>query len=396
MASKTIIILLALLLLTGCWSRRELNDMLIVLGLSIDWVDQEYLVSFQVVNPSEISSQRTKQDQPPVTLFQGRGKTLFEAARALSAEAPRKFYLGHLEIFVMSESLARRGLYDFIDVLLRDNETRMDFKVVVARGTPAENILKIFTPIEKLPTRSMKQSLETSEKNWAPTVSMNLDDVLNMLSRRGEELALTGIQIVGDLPKSESKRNVQSFKPLGNFRYTGIAAFKRDKLVGWLNEEESKGYSDITNKLQSTSISLACGNQNYMGMEVTSSKSKIRMNVRNGKPEARVRIRSEVTIVNRPCLDVDLTDPATIRKLQKELEQIIESHANSAIKRAKQWKTDIFGFGERLAKTHPHYWESVKTSWSDEYFPELSVQYEIEVKIRKTGTIGNSMLKQTE
>nr|WP_238327820.1 Ger(x)C family spore germination protein [Paenibacillus gorillae] len=255
---KMTIVLLCLLMLNGCWSRRELNELLIVLGIGFDWVDGEYLVSFQVVNPSEISAQKRGGERPPSTLYQGRGRTMQEAARSLTAEAPRKVYMGHLQMYIISEELARKGIGDFFDNALRDNEQRMDFNLVIARGTRAENILKLYTPLDKLPTNSMLRSLETSEKNWAPTVSVTMDDVLKKLSADGIELTMTGIKLIGSVEMAESKRNVETFLPRSRYRYKGIAAFKGDKLVGWLNETESKGFTDITNKLQSTTLGIPC------------------------------------------------------------------------------------------------------------------------------------------
>lgn len=393
MKHKLAVIILCLLMLTGCWSRRELNELLIVLGVGVDWEDGEYLISFQVVNPSEISAQRKGGERPPSTLFQGRGKTIFEAARSLTAEAPRKVYMGHLQLYVISETLARRGLKDFIDNSFRDNELRMDFNIVVARGTKAENILKLYTPLEKLSSHSMQQSLQTSQKNWAPTVAITLDEVLNKLSEPGFELALTGIKIIGEPQMGESKENVESFLPPSRFRYTGIAAFKEDKLIGWLDQQQSKGYTDITDNLDSTSIDVACGAHKYIGIEVTSSDTKLKTKIQNSLPEIDVQVRAEANIVDRPCNDVDLTDPATIKHLQEEAEKIVQSNIEATVDRAKQIKSDIVGFGSQLGKDHPGYWEQVKDDWNDETFPKAKVRYDIQVLIRQTGTIGNSTMK---
>ncbi|GGG64162.1 Ger(x)C family spore germination protein [Paenibacillus radicis (ex Gao et al. 2016)] len=390
---KMMVVLLCLLMLSGCWSRRELNELLIVLGIGFDWVDGEYLVSFQVVNPSEISAQKRGGERPPSTLYQGRGKTMLEAARSLTAEAPRKVYMGHLQLYVISEELARMGIGDFIDNALRDNEHRMDFKLVVARGMRAEDILKLYTPLDKLPTNSMLRSLETSEKNWAPTVSVTMDDVLKKLSADGTELALTGIKLIGSQEMAESKRNVETFLPQSRYRYKGIAAFKGDKLAGWLNETESKGYTDITDKLQSTSIEIPCKKDTFIGIEVTSSNSSIESKIVGGEPEFTIHIRSEGNIVERGCRDVDITDPATIEKLEREADEIIQGNAEAAVKRAKSMKSDFLGFGAQLNKDHPSVWKQVNKDWNDTYLPDLKIRYKIKMLIRKTGTTGNSTLK---
>ncbi|MFF2483884.1 Ger(x)C family spore germination protein [Paenibacillus sp. NPDC058071] len=389
---KIIVIVLCLSLLSGCWSRRELNELLIVLGFGLDWENGEYLASYQVVNPSEITAQKRGGERPPTTLYQGRGKTMLDAARSLTAEAPRKVYMGHLQFYVISEELARRGIAEFIDNALRDNEHRMDFKVVVARDMKAEDILKLYTPLEKLPTNSMLHSLETSERNWAPTISITLDEVLDRMSSEGIELALTGIKLIGTVEEAERKKNVETFQPSSRYRYKGIAIFRGDKLVGWLNEKESKGYTDITDNLESTSVEIPCGPSAYTGVEINSSEAEIKTKVVNGKPEATVYIRSEGSVNERECDSIDLMKPSTIKLLEEQTAVIIRSNAEAAVRKAKSLRSDCLGFGIHFAKDHAPYWKEVKKNWNNEHFPSLKVQYKIKMKIRKTGTTGNSTL----
>lgn len=390
---KIMITLICLVMLSGCWSRRELNDLLIVLGYGIDIEDGKYLVSYQVVNPSEISAQKNAGNLSPVTLYQGRGNTLFEAARALTAQVPRKVYLGHLQLFVISEEVARKGISGFVDSFLRDNELRLDFNVVVARGTPASDILKLYTPLEKLPTNSMVNSLETSAKNWAPTISVTMDDVLNKLSSNGVELALTGIRIIGDAEIGSSKINVELIKPPSRYSYTNIAMFKEDKLVGWLSEQESKGYTDITDVLESTSIKIPCGDGKYVGIEVTSSDSKLESTVSNDNPEVTIHIDLQANIVEKQCHDINLTDPSVIAKIQSQADQDVLNNATAAIEKAKRKKSDILGFGRQIEKDHPRYWKKVEKQWSDVYFPQTKVHIDIKLLIRQTGTTGNTTIK---
>lgn len=50
-------LLLLSLLLSGCWERKELNELAFVLALGLDKAEKGYNVTMQVVIPSSISSQ---------------------------------------------------------------------------------------------------------------------------------------------------------------------------------------------------------------------------------------------------------------------------------------------------------------------------------------------------
>ncbi|WMT41390.1 hypothetical protein RE628_02140 [Paenibacillus sp. D2_2] len=60
------LLLMASTLLTGCWNRRELNELAIAVGLGLDKDGDKYQVSIQVVNPSEVSNGKGgPKPQPP-------------------------------------------------------------------------------------------------------------------------------------------------------------------------------------------------------------------------------------------------------------------------------------------------------------------------------------------
>lgn len=395
---KLFLVFAVLIVLTGCWSSRELDELSIIVGMGIDWEDGHYVMTYQVVNPGEIASQKQASERAPVTVYQSKGDSIFEAARRLTTEAPRKAYLGHLQLLVIGEPLARHGIVDLMDHLLRDNEARLDFNVIVAKGQKAENILEIYTPLEKLPTQNMRHSLETSERNWSPAIAMTMDKMASILSvNNGIRLVLPGIHVVGDLHLATKKDNVFRYRPPGRFQFSEMAVFKEGKLIGWLNEQESRGYTDLTDKLHSTSVHLPCPESGLIGIEITGSNAKTKALVKNGKPAVEVAIRAKANVVEKiGCGKVDVTDPDTIDRLGKQLEQEMRKNAEASLKRAKALKADIFGFGQALNKVNPRLWEKLKLRWDDDYFPQLPVTLDIKANILRTGTIGNTNLHKSE
>ncbi|MFD1905002.1 hypothetical protein ACFSQ7_14640 [Paenibacillus rhizoplanae] len=73
---------LCLLLITGCWNRRELNDLALVVAMSIDKSDDQYMVTLQVVDAGEVSSKiGTSGRTPVITYSEKKEKHVFEAIR---------------------------------------------------------------------------------------------------------------------------------------------------------------------------------------------------------------------------------------------------------------------------------------------------------------------------
>lgn len=53
-----ILLIISLIPLSGCWSRKELNDLALVMALGIDLVPEGYAVTVQVMNPGESGNQK--------------------------------------------------------------------------------------------------------------------------------------------------------------------------------------------------------------------------------------------------------------------------------------------------------------------------------------------------
>lgn len=191
------VLILMQIFVTGCWSRRELNDLAIAVGIGIDKIGDQYQVSAQVVLPSQIAGSKGGSPQAPVNLYKATGNTVYEALRKITTVSPRKIYISHLRILVLGEDLAKEGINDVLDFMSRDTDTRNDYFIVVAKDAKAEDALKILTSLEKIPAVRLFSSLESSEKNWAPTSTVTLGTLITELVSKGKNPVLTGVVIEG-------------------------------------------------------------------------------------------------------------------------------------------------------------------------------------------------------
>lgn len=383
-----------LLFLGGCWNRRELNDLAIAVAMSVDKVGKQYHVAVQVVDPGEVATKKGGGGQrTPVTLYSANGETLFEAIRRITTSSSRKIYFSHLRMYVIGEALAREGIGNVLDFISRDHELRTDFYIVVAKNASGENALKILTPLEKIPAISMFTSLESSQKAWAPTVAITLDELINDIASDGKQPVLTGLEVTSDPQIGETKGNVQKIKSPAGLKYLGLTVFKEDKLIGWLNETESKAYNYIRNEVKSTINVMSCPKGGKLSIEIISSKTKVKGRVTNGKPQIDVEVRIEGNVGEVEC-KIDLTKTESIAELEKRAEQEKKDVIEKSIKKVqKKYKVDIFGFGEVIHRADPKAWKKLKKDW-DKTFVNLPVNVKINVKIRRLGTLSNSFLEK--
>ncbi|MFE8697216.1 Ger(x)C family spore germination protein [Cytobacillus sp. FJAT-53684] len=374
--------------LTSCWSRKEVANLAIAVALGIDKQEGEYIVSVQIINPAETaSSEKAGGYDTPVTTYTARGQMLVEGLRKLTKEIPRKVYLAHLRMIVIGEEIAKEGIYDALDFLSRDHEMRTDFYIIVAKEHTAVEILKVLTGIEKIPANKLFNSLEISTEEWAATGKIRLNELMDDIVSEGTQPTLTGVIIRGNPKEGMKKENVEMISSKTFLSYSGIAAFHKNKLVGWLNEDESKGFNYIKDNVHSTVVVFEM-NDGDVAVEVIDCKTDIISQIKNGAPSFEVKITGEGNVADVNT-KLDLMNPNVIgeleEKVNKDIKDVIQSSLNKA---QKEYETDIFGFGEQIHKNEPKEWETIKKQWSD-LFPEVPVNINVKIKIRRVGTISN-------
>lgn len=393
---STLLSIALVLPLTGCWDRRELNELAISLAIGIDKIDSRYQVTIQVVQPGEVATQKGGGGQTtPVTVYQVEADTVFEAVRKLTSYSPRKVYAAHLRVAVFGEAIAREGIGNALDLLSRNYEFRTDFFLLVSKGGTAAQTLKVLTPLEKIPANKIFNSIQASAKAWAPVLIVTLDKFITDIEGDGKNPVLSGIRVTGEQEKGDSKDNLSLIQPPARLRNSGIAAFRKDRLVGWLNVTEGKGYNYITNNVKSTVGHVTCPEGGKIALEVIKSKAKIKGDVENGRPRLAVELNVEENVGEVQCR-IDLTRTESIRDLERIAAQTLTGILESTINAAqKKYKTDIFGFGAALHRSAPSAWKKMKADW-DSFFADADVDIKVKVKIKRTGTIGNSYQEQKE
>jgi spore germination protein KC len=378
-------------LLSGCWNRRELNELAIAVGVGLDKKGDNYLLSVQVADTGAVAHNKSA-GGPAVTLYQIEAGTVYEAFRRLTTLSPRRIYPSHLRILIIGEDLAREGIAKSLDLLARDWELRSDFFMTVARGDTAENVLKVLTPFEQIPANKLYKSLKTSEKLWAPTKATRLDDFVNDFMSDGKQPVISGIQVIGNAEKASKIDNLGSSVPAARLRYSNLAVFKEDKLIGWLDEQESKGYNYITDNVASTVGLIGCpDSEGNVNVEIIRSSSSMKGAVRNGKPVIDVTILSTENIGEVEC-SINLLEDKNIKKLEALAAKKTVEIMNDALKKSqKLYKSDIFGFGNAIHRADKQYWKKHKDHWADIY-PNVEVNFHVKIVIREVGTTNNSIL----
>lgn len=390
---KVLIIALSLVtVLTGCWDKMEVKELAIAVGMGVDKEDDQFLVSVQVVNPNEIGAKSKGSGGTPVTVYKGKGDTIFEAIRKLTNTTPKKLYFSHLRIFAIGEETARKeGVGKIIEFVSRDHELRADYDIIIAKHMSAAEVMESLSEIEKIPAQNLYSTLELSSKQWASTSKVKIDDIINDLMEEGNSLVVTGVKLEGNSNQSMKKENFETSIPSARLEYDSLAVFKKDKLMDWLDADESKGYNYLLNKVKGTVGTLVCPNETgRLSIEVLDSNSDIRVKRVNNKPYFLIKINTKGNIDEVQCA-IDLADPEEIKQIEGYIGKKIENLISKVIEKEIALKTDFIGFGAIVYRSDPKLWKQIKESWTDQ-LGSLEADIEVDFQIRETGKTKNSFV----
>lgn len=365
---------LLMLLLAGCWDRTEVNDLAIVVGLGLHKMEDEQVeLSLQLVNPSSMASGvgggGGQQGTGELTTVEKEiGKTTFDARSKLQEKLSRNIFSGHNRVVFISEKMAEKGIRKHIDFLSRHPKPRLRSYVFVTKGAPAD-FFKVMPDLES-------SSAETARElaNLEVGMSVHVKDLVQMTSDESENAALPILEIEEEPPNTQG------------LRVSGTAVFKDGKMAGQLDDSLTRGILWLRDEINDAAVTVKPeGTEGYISFNIFDSKTKLIPKVENGNWTMTVNINSVDDAVENET-KLNLGNPDTINKLEKQLEDRIEKRIRTALEHVqKDMQADILKFGEVFHRHYPDQWAKVKDNWNEETFPEVTVELNSDVKIKRPG-----------
>lgn len=387
--------MLILAVSSGCWGQEELTNTGIVVTTGIDLLEgHKYQMTVLAAVPAGGGAMQ-QPDRSNTWIGSAIGESPMDASKNLRKTATKNLTWVQDDIVIIGEEAARHGIDSIIDYLLRNRETRLNIKILVSKGLAAD-ILALPADIES----SLYSELEggiLSSKKWSKSYIPDLREFLEAYSAEytGSVAGHVGFIDENMVTFSTNREKYMQFdKPFGTQKVMfleGSTVFKGSSLVGFLSDIETRGFLWVVGKTKIGTLSIV----NYEGKGILSaesigSKSSIEPEVSGDKITFKVKVEAKCRLTESEE-SIDLNSTATIKKAEKALAESIKKEMEAAVKKAqKEYKSDIFGFGNTLFKKKPAVWRTVKDQW-EELYPEVEVSYSVKVTLKRMGETQNGI-----
>lgn len=382
--------LLVAIAATGCWNRKELETLGIVTMVGVDEAEEEGKIQLTIhlAKPSATGAgeQRGAVQEKPFWVVNSTGYTVFEAGRNFLSQSPRRLFWAHNRFIVIGEGLARKGTQDIVDWFARDGETRLRAWIVVAKGAKASDMLQTEFELERIPSEGLLGILLASRARLSTTAESTLNDFLQGLEGEGVEPVASLGEIVPRPQKFDIRGELSREKVGASTRLTGAAVFKNDRLVGWLNKPETRGFNWIVDRVRSGAIIIKQPDEEdkFIGIAILRARGGFRTEVEGDRVSVTVNVKAEGNLGDTQRFVDPLQSPEAWARMERRMATVIKNEIVAAVAKAQELGSDIFGFGAELNRSNPKKWAELKEQW-DEEFPRVDVRVEVKAKLRRSG-----------
>lgn len=369
--SISVITILFLSINSGCWNYREIDKLVVVGGVAVDkGEDGHYYITVETIQIEGGTEEKTSSKTYSIS-----GKTIFDAVRNEISKTGKKLYWSHTKVVIISQEIAKDGILEILDWFHRDSETRADINLLVSKEKTAKEILMSKPSRTEIVSLNLEEMLK-NQKSLSKAPVVEIWKAIADIEAPGIVTALPLVQLENSLPK-----------------IYGTGVFKEDKLIGFLDGEESQASLFVRDEIRGGLLVSKKGDNklsSQISLEIFKSKTKIKPIINRDGIKINISIDTTVAIDEMDGKD-NYTDEHKLKWLENRFEKILTQRVEDVIKHVQtEYEVDIFGFGAKIQEEEPQKWKEIESNWGN-IFKDLPVSISSNIHIKGSGMLAEPL-----
>ncbi|NIK21719.1 Ger(x)C family spore germination protein [Paenibacillus lupini] len=376
------IIWVILLMLTGCWDRREINDVAFVLAGGADKEGDNIRISVLIPltgNMGDSGGGGGSGGQKPYSIKTETGKTVSEAVSKLQSRLSRHLFFGHRRVIIVGEELARTGgIETVIDAITRTPEKRLSTFIAVSEGS-ALDMLNADTRLERFSAESMREELQSET-----SAGINLKEILYKLISIGDDAYFPYVQKVKTKIEGQESEDIRS---------DGFVLFHNGRMTGELTGNSALGFRLLNQSIRNYDETINIDGS-YLTVSINQAKISIKPIVKNEELSYRIHSRVKVSIREDKNLERNYSYSEQRYQIEQSIAQHVVDNINLAINKMQQNNSDAIGFGLQAYRAYPKIWTTKYRKDWDELFPKIKFEVTGEANVFRLGMSSENLGKK--
>lgn len=321
---KKILLILCIFMLTGCSEYVEINDLGVVTGILLDYKDNEFELTSQLI---------VIEKESKVVTYTTTGKTVDEALSKVSKLIDKELFISHLKVLILTDNIIKNNI-KYEDFFLRNSKSRKNFYVYTTTYDNPKELLNIYNDIDGS-SLYLNNLMSFNDKVFSSSTPLEFTDLIYKKLEYGIDIIYPNITII--------ENNNEKVLYLSNL----IAYSNDNKII--LNDSESIIYNILINNLEKTLIDIACDDELF-SININNSKTKFKFI--NGKFYITSNIKAKLNNYN--C-KYSLESKETITLLNNIIASNIKSQIENLIKKSINSKIDFLGITNYIYKRNKNF-----------------------------------------
>ena len=361
-------------LLCGCthdMSRKEIDEIDLILVLGIDYVNGEYSLNALYSTGSGADPEKGTGSGSEV-IANGTGKSAYEALEDLKLKNKKAITLAQTGSFLIGDNAAKQGLNQALDFLSRDETIKMEALIYIIKEKSAEDFMK-----EGITNKqTIHEDLEAMEQKQQEQLTRNDNTMVN---------------IQNDMKQTNSSVLIPYLiADKSGYLIDGYAVFDQLKLVDYLDHETSDGVNFIRNIMRSYPIYL----ENQVGLFISYTNTKVDADIEDDQIVVTVKVNFE-TMIKEVITEGNIFTVEELERLTDEQNNYIKGVLERAVNYSVTKGLDILNLARVVENSNFDEWKGIEGDWS-ERISKIVYDYEIKSRISKSFILGKCLQLQAE
>ncbi|SIS53672.1 spore germination protein KC [Alicyclobacillus vulcanalis] len=366
-------------LVSGCWDRREINDMAFVTACAADRTeDGKYRVTVEMPLPGKISTVGNlgggggSSGSKAYFIDSTVGDTFRQANADEQRAMSRQLYFAHMRVFVFGEELARDNIAQAIDVMARVPQNRMTTYLVVSEG-PGADVLNTESSMEKTPAEFLRELASQAERH-----PRTVKRVTEALLAEGQDPYMPLVSVIETTPGDEARRQTY-------VKVTGLAIFRGPRMVGMLKGPQAEGVLFALGEVKRPTITVnAPRGSGHVSVIVTRYRTRVAMHRDGDHVSCRITVKAMGTLAeNTSPYMYEIT--RNLPRLEHEASAAIANEIASGMRALQEMRADPVGLCNRVYRLYPALWHARKADWRESLYAHIPVSVHVELDLRNSG-----------
>lgn len=332
-------------LLTGCWGAREIEHMVYVNTLGVDYVNDKVVVYIQMVNFSGIAKKESGQTQTQKTsIGRAEGDSFDTAIFNLYSSSPQRIIWSNVKTIVFSEAALKDGL---IKQVLEVWDRYYEFRYTVwamATKEPMDKVLNTASISDLSVIYSQLNSPMRTYEQSSIIAPMYLYNFIRKWKEKGETVLLPYVEIKPGWYDNK--------KPSPNVSMTGVCFLDNQQFRGCLEGNDILGLRWLEKRTQRTPLVIKEEKEVKAMMVMNKLKSSVHPKLKQGKPAFDIKVSMQATL---PQLNTSLHK----KQLELQATKEIKDEIMKTYLKGLDMEVDAYGLSAIFYRSMPKEWHKL-------------------------------------